>query len=105
MLHLKLLQVTAECVVCGVWHARCVGHVVVAVRSVDQSHKFCVSLRAGRRHLRHQTISNPAMLAASVFTPTPTKAIVTSSSLRVSLEVTTMPLPKRGCCTRSPSRK
>ena len=105
MFRLQLLQIAAECIVCGVWHARCVGNVVVTVGGVDLRHKFCVSLRDGCRHLRHQTISNPAMLAASVFTPTPTKAIVTSSSLRVSLEVTTMPLPKRGCCTRSPSRK
>jgi len=41
------------------------------------------------------------MLASRVFTPPPfEKATVTSSSLRVSLEVTTMPSPRRGWRTR-----
>ena len=46
------------------------------------------------------------MLARSVFRPAPgsRKATVTSSSVRVSFELTTIPSPQRGWRTRSPSR-
>ncbi len=64
--------------------------------------------RAGdqeRVRAAHPVISRFAMLASSVFTPPSRNATVTSSSSRVSLEVTTTPSPKRAWTTRSPSRK
>ena len=54
----------------------------------------------------HPTRSRLARLTSIVLRPTveSLKATVTSSSLRVSLLVTTMPSPQRAWRTRSPSR-
>src|SRR5439155_22904448 len=63
-------------------------------------------LRRSPRWLGQPTISRLAMEASIVLRPTDAsrKATVTSSSERVSLDVTTIPSPKRECLTRSPSR-
>ena len=55
---------------------------------------------------RHPTISRLASEASTVLRPMPgsRKATVTSSSDRVSFEVTTMPSPQWACRIRSPSR-
>src|SRR5271157_2667629 len=48
------------------------------------------------RRADHPSRSRLAMLASRIFTPPPfPKATVTSSSLRVSFEVTTIPSPRR----------
>ena len=56
--------------------------------------------------LGHPTTSRLARLASMVLRPTAVsrKATTTSSSLRVSFELTTMPSPQRAWRTRSPSR-
>src|SRR4029079_9709053 len=56
--------------------------------------------------VRHPTRSRLARLTSIVLRPTEASlnTTVTSSSLRVSLEVTTIPSPQRPCRTRSPSR-
>ena len=72
-----------------------------------------VTMRASRRGVLvwiagvgHPTRSRLARLTSMVLRPTEAslKATVTSSSLRVSLLVTTMPSPQRAWRTRSPSR-
>jgi hypothetical protein len=105
VLPLNLFKFATQCVVFRVGKARRISHVIVSIGGVDQFDQGCVSSCSCTRDGRHQTISKLARLAARVFTPTPTNAIVTSSSLRVSFEVTTTPVPKCACCTRSPSRK
>src|SRR4051812_21455663 len=117
-------ELAEQRVVFGVAQLRRVLVVIELVRAGDSRGQVGVSSRRGldveRGHLLderridgqpfgglgHPTTSRLARLASIVLRPTPgsRNATTTSSSLRVSLELTTMPSPQRAWRTRSPSR-
>jgi len=97
---LELLELAAQGVVGRVGDLRRIVDVVGRIGRVDLRHEFGVAPPSRRAH---PITSRLARLAASVFTPLPAKATVTSSSWRVSREVTTIPSPKCAWRTRSPS--
>ena len=105
MCRLQGVEFNAQCVVFGVGDRWGILDVVATICIGNGRNEFAVAGGWSESLAAHPCTSRLAMLAASVFTPDPAKAIVTSSSWRVSFDVTTIPSPNEAWRTRSPSRK